>query len=265
MIRIRQALAGLVGLGLCAMSVTAQAAIGDAPEYKLCLDRIEVNADTAFEEALAWRDRGGGLPARHCAALALVAMRKYGPAAERLERLAESPAGAGMRVALLGQAGNAWLLAQRPDRAYAVFSAALAALAPDSAATTEQAELHIDRARALAEQQQWADAEADLSKALAFDPTRADAYTFRATARRFQERMGLALEDVELALAIAPELPEALLERGILRRLAGQDDAARADWIAAISRDPEGPVAEAGRRNLELLDVQMDPVSDPQG
>lgn len=240
------------------MAFSAAAAVGDGPEYRLCLERVEIAPDAAFEDALAWRDRGGGVPARHCAALALVAIGKHGPAATRLEKLADAPAAVAMRPALLGQAGNAWLLAGRADRAYALFSAALINLASEDD-WAERSEVLIDRARALAELQQWAAAEADLTKALTFDPARADAYIFRATARRFQDRQKLALEDVELALAIAPDSSEARLERGILHRLQGADAAARADWLAVISADPDSLTAEAARRNLELLDVRVDP------
>ena len=43
----------------------------------------------AFEQALNWQDQGGGAPAKHCAAAALVAMKQFKEGATRLEALAQ--------------------------------------------------------------------------------------------------------------------------------------------------------------------------------
>ncbi len=232
---------------------------GEQAAYQRCLSEIEFNPNQAFDEALIWRDQGGGVPARHCAALALIALEEYAAAAERLEALADqtvtrSAAHASMRPAMLGQAGNAWLLADRPDRAYSALSAALALL-PEAAPA--RADILIDRARALAAQAQWAAAEADLSASLSLAPDRVDGYIFRATARRFLERSDAAFEDIETALALDPARPEALLERGILHRLAGRDDTARRDWLKLLTLTEDGAAATAAQRNLEMMDVDL--------
>ncbi len=160
-----------------------------------------------------------------------------------------------MAPALLGQAGNAWLLGDFPSNAISVLSAALS-VGSSQLAPSEEADLRIDRARALAALERWAEAEADLDKALSLDPERAAAYLFRATARRMENRLDLALEDLQLALALGPRDPAALLERGSVYRLKDKPDLARADWLAAIAAEPDGKAAEAARSNLEKLDLK---------
>lgn len=244
--------------GMAQTAPLAAAQVGEEAAYQRCLSDITLNPNQAFDEALIWRDQGGGIPARHCAALALIALEEYAAAAERLEELADQSAtraaAQAMRPDMLGQAGNAWLLADRPDRAYSALSGALALL-PETAPA--RADLLIDRARALAAQEQWAAAEADLSASLSLAPERVAGYIFRATARRFLEQFDAALEDIDTALALDPERTEALLERGILHRLAGRDDAARRDWLKLLTMTEEGPAATAAQRNLEMMDVDL--------
>ena len=235
----------------------AQTDAAEAAQYRACLGKTETNPDAAYDDALVWRDRGGGVPAQHCAAVALVARGKYAEAATRLAALAETPGGRAMAPALLGQAGNAWLLGEFPSNAISVLNAALSA-GPQKLAPSEEADLRIDRARAQAALERWSEAESDLSKALSLEPERAAAYVFRATARRMENRLDLALEDLQLALALGPKDPAALLERGIVYRLQQNPDLARKDWLAVIALEPDGKAAEAARRNLEKLDLKAE-------
>lgn len=233
----------------------AQNDAAEAAQYRACLTKTETNADAAYDDALMWRDRGGGVPAQHCAAVALVALGKYAEAATRLAALAETPGARAMAPALLAQAGNAWLLGDFPSNAISVLNAALSA-GPAQLKPAEEADMRIDRARALAALERWPQAEADLNRALSLDPERAAGYLFRATARRMQDKLPLALEDLQLALALEPKDPAALLERGIVYRLTEKPDLARADWLAAIAAAPESRAAEAARSNLEKLDLK---------
>jgi len=235
----------------------AQTDAVEAAQYRACLGKTETNADAAYDDALVWRDRGGGVPAQHCAAVALVRLGKYAEAATRLAALAETPGGRAMAPALLGQAGNAWLMGDFPSNAISVLSAALSAGSKELA-PLEEADLRIDRARAMAEMERWSEAEADLTRALSLDPERAAAYVFRATARRMENKFDLALEDLQIALALGPKDPAALLERGIVYRLKEQPDLARTDWLAVIAAEPEGKAAEAARSNLEKLDMKAE-------
>ncbi len=249
-------LAALAALAY-ARPASAQSDAAEAAQYRACLEKTGTNADAAYDDALIWRDRGGGVPAQHCAAVALVALEKYAEAATRLAALAEAPGAQAMAPALLGQAGNAWLLANFPSNALNALSAALSA-GSKKLALSDEADLRIDRARALAALERWREAEADLTKALSLDPERAAAYVFRATARRFTGKLDLAMEDLQLALALNPKDPAALLERGIIHRLQNKPDLARADWLGAIAAESDGKNAEAARGNLEKLDLKAE-------
>ena len=147
----------------------------EAREYQECMALSRRNPIQAFERALAWRDRGGGHPARHCAAVALIGLGHHRQAAERLETLANdmSAAGKALRAGVLAHAGQAWLLAGDVDRAYAAQSSGLQ-LMPNSAS------LLIDRSATLAEAGQHRDAILDLNRALQLAPNRVDALIFRA-------------------------------------------------------------------------------------
>lgn len=249
-------LAALLALAFMRPAI-AQTDAAEAAQYRACLEKTQTNPDAAYDDALVWRDRGGGVPAQHCAAVALVALGKYAEAATRLAALAETPGGRAMAPALLGQAGNAWLLGEFPSNAMSVLSAALSA-GSTALAASEEADLRIDRARALAALERWSEAEADLTRSLSLDPERATAYLFRATARRMENKLDLALEDLQLALALTPKDPVALLERGIIYRLKEQPGLARTDWLAVIALEPDGKAAEAARSNLEKLDMKAE-------
>ncbi|MEX0582865.1 MAG: hypothetical protein WD185_04285 [Sneathiella sp.] len=219
-------------------------------EYETCLTLTRREPERAFESALAWRDSGGGFPARHCAALALVAMKKYEHAALTLEELAGDmqSAGSGLLVPVLMQAANVWLLDENYGRAEAMATAGLT-IEP------ENIDLLIDRSRILARIGDYQKAFDDLDFALKLDPTRSDALTFRAAARRHLGDKARALEDVELALSLNPDLPDALIERGILYQSAGNPDLARKDWLRVLDLATNTPAGDEARRHLEALDV----------
>src|SRR6185503_7740950 len=93
--------------GLAVAWVTPALAAEPADSYEACVAVIDTNAGEAFDKALAWRDRGGGVQAEHCAALALISLDEAAEAASRLGNLAQRPdAGDGMqRAKLLTEAG----------------------------------------------------------------------------------------------------------------------------------------------------------------
>tara|TARA_R100000005_G_scaffold96574_1_gene84721 strand:+ start:6617 stop:7399 length:783 start_codon:yes stop_codon:yes gene_type:complete len=222
-------------------------------EYEACLILTRREPEKAFESALAWRDAGGGFPARHCVALALVAMKKYDHAALTLEELAEDMRNAGspLLVTVLTQTANAWLLGEEYDRAIAAATAGLK-IEPDNV------DLLIDRSRIYAQIADYQTAFDDLDLALKIDPTRADALTFRAAARRHLGDETRALEDIELALSLNPDLPEALNERGVLLSRKGDTDAARQDWLRVLELASNTPAGDEARRLLEEIDVNKD-------
>lgn len=227
----------------------AQASEDDALRYQDCMAKAKNTPQAGFDAAIAWRDMGGGVPAEHCAAVALIALGHAGEAAGRLEDLGQRPTvEMDLRVGLLTQAAQAWQLAGQPERAYAVLTG-LIAERPDDAA------LYVDRATARAELGHYEEAARDLTQAIELDPGRADAWVLRASARRYLDRLDAAASDLEQALALEPGHPEGHLERGMIRRLRGDDAGARQDWLAVIRQAPESAAADAARRNLELMDV----------
>ena len=221
-----------------------------ASEYEACLTLTRREPEKAFESALAWRDSGGGFPARHCVALALVAMKKYDHAALTLEELAEDmqSAGSELLVPVLTQAANVWLLAEEYERALAVATTGLEV-------EPENINLLVDRSRILARVSDYKRAFDDLDLALKLDPARSDALTFRAAARRHLGDEARALEDVELALSLEPDLSDALIERGILYENSNKKDLARKDWLRVLELTPNTPAGDEARRHLEALDV----------
>lgn len=231
-----------------------QAMTEDQRDYEQCMRLVHADPDQAFEFALAWADRGGQFPARHCQAAALFSLQEYGEAATRFEKLAkdmEGRAPASALADLLGHAGIAWQQAGEWDRANAAQTAALS-LVPG------KVEIRIDRAMTLAQTGHFWEAIDELNLALEAQPDNGIALVLRGSAYRQVDALDLALEDVNRALAIVPDDPDALLERGIVRRLQGNKDAARADWLEVIRLHDGRPAADMARRNLELLDVKQE-------
>ncbi|MBR45417.1 MAG: hypothetical protein CMM31_02830 [Rhodospirillaceae bacterium] len=225
----------------------AQSAVEER-EYDQCIELAMREPEIGFERAIDWRDLGGGVAARHCVAVALYGLGQFSEAAIRLERLAQENADPSLRVSLLGQAGNAWLMAEEFERAHAALSAGLD-LAPFNI------DLLVDRSLVYAAAENYWDTVDDLNRALDIDPDNAEALVFRASAYRYLDSLELAEDDVNRALALRREHVAAYLERGNIRRLNGDKAGAREDWLEAIRLAPESPAATAARRNLEKLDI----------
>ena len=218
--------------------------------YQDCIAAISRKPDDAFEMAMTWRDRGGGIPAERCAALALISLDQPGEAASRLGDLAQrQDAGTARdRASLLGQAGNAWLLAGQPEDAETAFSAALKLTAQDP-------ELWIDRARARAARADWPNAESDLNTAIGLEKAKPELFVLRASARHAQGNMAGYKSDIDAALAINPNDPDALVERGAIKVQAGDPAGARSDWVQVLLQAPDSPAADSVRKQIEALEV----------
>ena len=251
------ALALLLGAPALVLGAPAPARAADEvlpPDpYEVCMTLAREDPAAGFERAGTWQSEGGGDRARHCAAVALIELGQHDEAARRLEALAQDlqPAHLGLRAEVLGQAGQAWLLAGNNERAHAAQSAAIEI-------DPKNLELWIDRSVTLALAQNYWEAIDDLNQALDIDPEQAEALIFRASAYRYLDALELALEDVTRALGSSPNNPDGLLERGILRRLIGDDLGARADWLEVTKFAPDSPAAESARRNLERMDVKAE-------
>jgi tetratricopeptide (TPR) repeat protein len=214
--------------------------------YGRCLALTSSNAAIALGEATSWAKAGGGPPADHCAALALVGLGRYGEAARKLDDLARAKATpGGLRAEIFGQAGNAWILAGDGRRAVVSLQSALTLSANDP-------DFFADLARAQAMIKNWSEVVLDLNAALAQRPQRADLLVLRASAQRALRHYVDALKDLNAALGLAPSDANALLERGLLRRDAGDLGGARTDLLAAQKNGSAATKRDAGEA-LDLL------------
>jgi tetratricopeptide (TPR) repeat protein len=229
------------------------APLGESENYRKCMRTARISPDKGFEEALRWQDHGGADAARHCAAVALIHLKQFKEAATRLETLAQKMPKLtpdAVRAEVFAQAGQAWLDANDPARAFTVQSAAIK-LNPKSA------HLWVDRATTHASRGRYKEAVKDLSASLNLQPNSADAWTLRASAHRYAGNMAAARQDVVKAMSIDPAHAGGLLESGILMRLAGDKDGARQDWLKLIELHEGSPAAETAKRNLEKLDIKI--------
>lgn len=239
-------------LGSTAAEPAPHDAQAEAATYQHCTKLAGQNPAAAEKLAQSWRERGGAHPADHCAALALIGLKRYREAATRLEALAQAMTTAppALRAEVLDQAGQAWGLAGDPVRAYAAAGAAVA-LAPNDP------ELLVDRAEAAASAGFLDKAIADLDQVLNTNPSHVDALIYRASAYRALDRLNPALADIERALALAPNSAPALLERGNIRRLQGDSDAARRDWEHVGQLAPGSQADISARANIERLEANQ--------
>ncbi len=251
---IRTAVGAAIAMSALPLVLSAAGAradeAADAEVYRNCIVLTQEDPAAAYEQASAWGSQGGGDPARHCAAVALIQLGHFEEAGRRLEELAQTMKTEELRLRIeaLAQAAQAWMLAGKHERAFAAQTAALK-LAP------ENLELLIDRSIVLAAAENYRAALLDLDRAYEIAPQRPDVLVYRATVHRYLDSSEAALRDIQSAIQIDPNMPEAYLERGILKRLLGDRNGARRDWVKVLDLGSGSPAADAARVNLELLDV----------
>ena len=168
---------------------------GGKQRYDDCLRLTQRDPAAALGLAGQWSQEHGGIPADHCAAVALVGLKRYAEAATKLDALGRAPDVGALRPSLLDQAGNAWMLAGDAGHAIASFQAALTLSAND-------ADLYADLGRAEAMDKNWRGTEADLNAALAIAPGRADFLVLRASARQALGKYPAARADLAQAFAL---------------------------------------------------------------
>ncbi len=225
-------------------------ALSDRQRYDRCLKLAHDDADTAYEQSLAWHDAGGGPAAVHCSAVALFQQKHFAEAAFKFDQLAHArdTGNPDLRADLLDQAGNAWLLAGQPENAEASFAAAINLGA-------RGADVYADRARARGLRKDWSGAVADLTVALAKDEYRSDFLVLRASARHALGRKTEARADIDQALELDPHYADALVERGAMKLEAGDKRGARADWTLVLAIQPKSAAAESARMHIERLEL----------
>lgn len=237
---------------------TSTAPVGAAPvrdadqaeRYRSCLALVDARPDQAIERATQWRgEAGGGVPARHCLALAYAKQGNYARAATALaETAGAAEAEADPNVAeLWAQAGNAALLAGQPQLALGYFGSGIAASGMRPAHAVP---LLIDRARAAVELHHDPEARTDLERATRLDPVSAQAWLLRATLARRDHDLPSAERFILQAGTIAPGDADIGLEAGNIAAAQGKLDLARAAWTAVTKGAPGSAAAEAAAGSL---------------
>lgn len=241
-------IATIAAVGLAA---TAARALDNEAQYKACMALLDRDPAGALDSAVAWEKQGGGDPARHCKALALIRSGQVEDGALELERVAQAmpQAQAALAAELFAQAGQAWTKSGNPQRALYAQNQGLK-LDP------KDVDLMIDRAITYGNAGMYFEALDDLNNAADLAPDNADIYAMRAAAYRQLETLDLAQENVDQALKISPSHPTALLERGYLRRAKGDLKGARDDWLTVIQMMPNTDIANEAQKNIERLDIQ---------
>jgi Flp pilus assembly protein TadD len=244
----------IVAIGLTLPPTRGAAQVDDQARYDACMVLAREKPDEGLRTATAWEKEGGGPAARHCAAVSMVGQQKFREAAALMEKVADEQMGENqtkVAAGLLGQAGQAWLMAGDTEKAFAAQSRGLD-LNP------QDLELRIDAGLTLAYQKRYWEALDEFNLAHEKAPQRADVIVFMASAYRYVEAFDLARDLIGRALSLEPNNPDALLERGILRRLADDNAGARADWQKVVDLAASTPAGNAAKANLRRLDSGAD-------
>lgn len=209
--RLFSAAAATTAAALCAAAVPAhaQAPLDPDQRHRSCIQAIAVDAEAAFEEALAWRHQAGGWPAEHCVSLALIALGQAEDGADRLRAAAEGAISATdrSRAIMFGQAGDAYLEAGLSEKALSAFSRGIDFDEGDPG-------LRRGRAEAALARENYESAADYAGEAIAVDASDAEAHRLRGEARLATGDLNGAEADMRAARALAPDNIEVLLLRG---------------------------------------------------
>ena len=224
---------------------------GQEKKYQACMKLAQKTPKLALKQAMDWEKAGGGDAARHCVAASYMGLKQYDDAAMELERIAQTmpQVKAPMMAQLFGQAAQAWMNMDQPDRALNDINQGLKL-------NKNSVDLLVFRATIYGNQDKYFDALDDLNTAYDLTSDRGTILVMRATAYRKLDQPDLAKDNVELALKADPNDPDALLERGTQRAQAGDKDGARQDLLKVIEIAPDSPAADDARDGLAKLDVK---------
>lgn len=227
-----------------------------AKRYSACMAQARAEPVRALNSAQEWYKEGGGLAARHCAAIALYGLGQFVEAGTELERLGREMTGqsAQLRAEVFAQAGQAYQAARLGEKALSMQNAAIL-LDP------RNADIWVDRSITFAAVSAWREAASDLSRALDLSPNRPDVLVLRAAAWRNAGDAAKALADAEAALKLEKDYPDALLERGLARRLRNDRAGSDADLKRVIALTGES--SDLGKRAKDALQSAA-PAKPPQ-
>jgi tetratricopeptide (TPR) repeat protein len=225
----------------------------DAKRYDGCVRAITTDAKAAEEFALQWQSLGGGLPARHCQALAQLELGNPAGAAQTLAKAAQAAEAQKSPQAadFWGQAGNAAMLAADAKGAILYFNSAI--VAAGEFAPLRTANLLIDRARAQVELANLPAARADLDRATGLAPNEPSGWLLSAALARRQNDTARATADIARAAALAPTDPDVQFEQGAILAAGGDLTAARSQWERLVKSAPGTPAAALAAKALAAL------------
>ncbi len=235
---------------LLVAAVPAMAApmASDRSRYNACLAQVQADPGRAIAVAQAWRIENGGVPARHCQALAEAARKDWPAALKSFEGAAKASeaAGDGQAAAIWGQAAATAMLAEQPAAAVKYIDAAI----PLAGGGKAEAQLRVDRAEALVDLKRNPEAATDLDTATKLDPDVEWGWLLKATLAR---RMG-DFKTAEAAILEAakrnPDGADVQFEAGNIAAAQGNDQLARAAWVAAARADPDSAAGKAAQAAL---------------
>lgn len=221
----------------------------DKSRYDACLAMARTEPQRGIEAAQAWRIEGGGVPARHCLAIAQFARKDYAEALKSFAGAARDSETAldGQAVVLWSQAADAALIAGKPDAALGFLDAALRGdLSPRAAAS-----LRVTRAEALVDLKRTTEAAADLDTATTLDPQVRFGWLLKATLARRSGDLKTAEAAILKAAEVEPGSADVQLEAGNIASLQGNEELARAAWAAAAEADPTSATGRAAAKALQ--------------
>lgn len=240
-----------VKLALALAFATPAAAV---ETYDDCIAMIETDPDRAQREAGDWSRYGtGGAAARHCYALALLAIGAPDRAVDELIGAATEETGLpdSARADLLVQAGE--LLIDTNDLLTAAVVAEQAVrLAPRGASALGL------RGAVHAANGDLAAAIRDLDEALTRGGAEPRYLLRRAAAYRRQGNLIAARDDASYATELSPDSAEAWLERGRIEAGIGDKDNARQSLLAAIALDGTGRMGATARNVLQRMEAGVE-------
>jgi len=221
-----------------------------------CLAAAEDDAENAVDLATAWlvtakdADR---VDAQTCLGLAHSRLEDW-PEAETAFLAARDGAGADrLSRARLGEmAGNAALAADAPDRALAALDTARGDV-KGLASPALEADIALDRARALVALKRDAEGEDALADARTAAPDNAEAWLLSATLSRRMGHLAEAQARIERAAALLPIDPAIGLEAGVIAMLAGHEEAARRSWQSVVAAAPDSAEAQTAKGYIAQL------------
>jgi tetratricopeptide (TPR) repeat protein len=233
-----------------ACGIAASAAPVEAAPYDDCVALAATDPARAEIEARSWAENGGGAPARHCRALALLAQGAERRAAELFVEIAtgDRTLPDEVRSNILVEAGEIYLGLADFDLGQKAADRALQLARELRPALTLSARLKAGEGK-------WNGVVSDLDGALANGEPDAGLLVLRASARLHLGDNAAARSDLLWATEIAPDLAAVWLERGTLEAASDDRDAARAAWLKTIGLDRDGIVGEAARLRLQKMEA----------